>query len=180
LRSPAAGVGSPVLRRTGRISDETSLGGPSPGTYYCARVVSVMIAQWWETRVQRGTQPVRLKTGCTNFRLGMQPSSRAFPTIIPPRNRQRFNPPANHHLCGTLLGGKLCNGKPPRKIPNPSSFFDNGQGGQPMALGLKALGPLGLWESLAGSVLFPGHDRYYFSTQSCSMQFHRHQSRHAR
>ena len=80
----------------------------------------------------------------------------------------------------TLLGGKLFNGKPPRKIPNPSSFFDNGQGGQPMALGLQALGPLGLWESLAGSVLFPGHDRYYFSTQYCSMQFHRHQSRHAR
>lgn len=33
-----------------------------------------------------------------------------------------------------------------------------------MALGLKALGPLGLWESLAGSILFPGHNRYYFST----------------
>ena len=48
-----------------------------------------------------------------------------------------------------------------------------------MALGLKALGPLGLWESLAGSVLFPGHDRYYFSTHCYSMQFHRHQVRHA-
>ena len=79
----------------------------------------------------------------------------------------------------TLLGGKLFNGKPPRKIPNPSSFFDNGQGGQPMALGLQALGPLGLWESLAGSVLFPGHDRFYFSTHYESMQFDRHQSRHA-
>jgi len=35
-----------------------------------------------------------------------------------------------------------------------------------MALGLKALGPLGLWESLAGSVLFPGHDHYHFSTHA--------------
>ena len=49
-----------------------------------------------------------------------------------------------------------------------------------MALGLQALGPLGLWESLAGSVLFPGHDRYYFSTHYASMQFRRHESRHAR
>ena len=30
-----------------------------------------------------------------------------------------------------------------KKNPNPTSFFD-GQGGQPFALGLKALGPLGL------------------------------------
>ena len=115
-----AGVGSPVLRRTGRISDEISLGGPSLGTYYCARVVSVMIAQRWEIRVQRGTQPVRLKTGCTNFRLEIEPSSCAFLTIIPPRNRQRFNPPpanyhlqtttcklppANYHLCGLSWEG---------------------------------------------------------------------------
>jgi hypothetical protein len=49
-----------------------------------------------------------------------------------------------------------------------------------MALGLQALGPLGLWESLAGSVLFPGHDHYYFSTHYQSMQFHRHEGRHAR
>ena len=49
-----------------------------------------------------------------------------------------------------------------------------------MALGLQALGPLGLWESLAGSVLFPGQDRYCFSTHCKSMQFHRHQDRHAR
>ena len=96
-------------------------------------------------------------------------------TIIPPRNRQRFNPPANYHLCGLSWEGSSA----PRKIPNPSSFFDNGQGGQPMALGLQALGPLGLWESLAGSVLFPGHDRFYFSTHYESMQFDRHQSRHA-
>ena len=48
-----------------------------------------------------------------------------------------------------------------------------------MALGLQALGPLRLWESLAGSVLFPGHDRYYFSTQYCSMQFRRHETTHA-
>ena len=46
-----------------------------------------------------------------------------------------------------------------------------------MALGLKALGPLGLWESLAGSVLFPGHDHYYFSTHSHPKQFHSHQVR---
>ena len=64
-----------------------------------------MIAQRWETRVQRGTQPVRLKTGCTNFRLGIEPSSSAFLTIIPPRNRQRFNPPANYHLCGLSWEG---------------------------------------------------------------------------
>ena len=68
-------------------------------------VVSVMIAQRWETRVQRGTQPVRLKTGCTNFRLGIEPSFCAFLTIIPPRNRQRFNPPANYHLCGLSWEG---------------------------------------------------------------------------
>jgi hypothetical protein len=37
-----------------------------------------------------------------------------------------------------------------------------------MARGLQALGPLGLWESLAGSVLFPGHDHYYFSTHCYS------------
>lgn len=49
-----------------------------------------------------------------------------------------------------------------------------------MALGLKALGPLGLRESLAGSILFPGHDRYYFSTHCHSEQFHHHQVRHAR
>ena len=49
-----------------------------------------------------------------------------------------------------------------------------------MALGLKALGPLGLWESLAGSVLFPGHDHYYFSTHCYPVQFHRHKVRHAR
>ena len=51
-----------------------------------------------------------------------------------------------------------------------------------MALGLKALGPLGLWESLAGSVLFPGHDCYshcYFSTRYASMQFRRHEGTHA-
>ena len=49
-----------------------------------------------------------------------------------------------------------------------------------MALGLKALGPLGLWESLAGSVLFPGHDHYYFSIHCHLVQFHRHQHRHAK
>ena len=49
-----------------------------------------------------------------------------------------------------------------------------------MARGLQALGPLGLWESLAGSVLFPGHDHFYFNTHCETMQFHRHQSRHAR
>jgi hypothetical protein len=49
-----------------------------------------------------------------------------------------------------------------------------------MALGLQALGPLGLWESLAGSVLFPGHYRYYFSTHCNPVQFHRHKHRHAR
>jgi hypothetical protein len=109
--------------------------------------MSVMIAQRWETRVQRGTQPVRLKTGCTNFRLEIEPS-------YGPDNHPSQEPAKVQSTCKlpplrTLLGGKLSNGKPPRKIPNPSSFFDNGQGGQPMALGLKALGPLGLWESLA-------------------------------
>ena len=49
-----------------------------------------------------------------------------------------------------------------------------------MALGLQALGPLGLWESLAGSVLFPGHDRYYFTTHCESMQFRRHENRNVR
>ena len=49
-----------------------------------------------------------------------------------------------------------------------------------MALGLQALGPLGLWESLAGSVLFPGHDHYHFRTHCCSMQFHHHQVWQAR
>jgi len=49
-----------------------------------------------------------------------------------------------------------------------------------MALGLQALGPLGLWESLAGSVLFPGHDRYCFSTRCKSVQFHRHQDSQAK
>ena len=51
-----------------------------------------------------------------------------------------------------------------------------------MALGLKALGPSGLWESLAGSVLFPGHDHYYhcyFSTHYASMQFRHHEGTHA-
>ena len=46
-----------------------------------------------------------------------------------------------------------------------------------MALGLKALGPLELWESLAGSVLFPSHDHCYFSTHSHPEQFHSHQVR---
>jgi hypothetical protein len=48
-----------------------------------------------------------------------------------------------------------------------------------MALGLQALGPLGLWESLAGSVLFPGYDRFCFSTHYSRMQFRRHESTHA-
>ena len=48
-----------------------------------------------------------------------------------------------------------------------------------MALGLQALGPLRLWESLAGSILFPGHDHYYFNTHCYSMQFRRHESAHA-
>jgi len=139
--------------------------------------MSVMIAQQWETKVQRGTQPVRLKTGCTNFRLEIEPS-------YGPDNHPSQEPAKVQSTCKlpplrSLLGGKLCNDKPPRKIPNPSSFFDNGQGGQPMALGLQALGPLGLWESLAGSVLFPGHDRFCFSTHYSRMQFRRHESTHA-
>ena len=104
----ADGIPGPSANR--RISDETSLGGTSSGDLaYCARVVSVMIAQRWETRVQRGTQPVRLKTGCTNFRTSELTVLLCLPkSSLPGTGKGSIQLQPTTRL-RTLPGGKLCN-----------------------------------------------------------------------